>query len=450
MNDPYDLVVIGSGTAAQTAIGRVGAAGWRVAVIDHRPFGGTCALRGCDPKKMLVSGEEAIDANCRMKGHGIVGQLRIDWPALMAFKRSFTDPIPAKQERRYAERGIDAFHGMARFIDADTIEVDGQRLTTKHILIATGAQPVSLNIPGESLISRSDDFLELERLPPRIVLIGGGYIAAEFSHLAARAGAQITILQRGPRLLPHFDSDLVGWLMPRFSKLGVAVHTGTTVTAVEQSGDALLVRAISGDGSELRVPADLVVHAAGRVPALADLDLQAGGVAFRDGRLQLDDHLRSISNARVFAAGDATGAGPPLTPVSSHDARIVAANLLDGGKRKPDYRGVPSVAFTVPPIASVGLSEEEVQKGKLNYRVNAASTPEWFTARRLNESIYGHKVIIDQGSDRILGAHLVGPNVDEAINIFALAIRHGLTASDLKSTMFGYPTGASDIGYMLD
>lgn len=449
MSDPYDLIVIGSGTAAQTAIGRLRAAGWRVAVIDHQPFGGTCALRGCDPKKMLVSGEEAIDANVRMGGRGIDGELRIDWPALMAFKRTFTDPIPAKQERRYAEQGIDAFHGQARFLDHETIEVAGSRLKAKHFLIATGARPISLNIPGENLIASSDDFLELEKLPPRIVLIGGGYIAAEFSHLAARAGAQITIVQRGPRLLPHFDPDLVDWLMPRFTELGVTVRTGATVTGVERRGDALLVRAIRADGSELILPVDLVVHAAGRVPALEDLALEAGRVAVKDGRLMLDDHLQSTSNSRVYAAGDAAGVGPPLTPVSSHDAKIIAANLLEGRGRKPDYRGVPSVAFTVPPIASVGLGEHEVRKKGLSHRINAANTPEWFTARRLNESVYGHKVLIDQDTDLILGAHLVGPNVDEVINLFALAIRHGLTASDLKSTMFGYPTGASDIGYML-
>ena len=212
----YDLIVIGSGTAAQVAVGRVRAAGWSVAVIDHRPFGGTCALRGCDPKRMLVSGEEAIDAARRMARHGVDGTLAIDWPDLMAFKRTFTDPIPAKQEQRYTELGVDAFHGLARFAGPDAIEVDGRAFQARHVLIATGARPVPLGIPGEELVSTSDDFLELPALPRRIALIGGGYVAAEFSHLAARAGAEVTILQRAPRLLPNFDPDLVGWLMPRF------------------------------------------------------------------------------------------------------------------------------------------------------------------------------------------------------------------------------------------
>ena len=445
----YDLIVIGSGTAAQVAVAKVRAAGWSVAVIDHRPFGGTCALRGCDPKKMLVSGEEAIDAARRMAGHGVEGALTIDWPALMAFKRTFTDPIPAKQEHRYAELGVDAFQGLAHFVGPDTIEVDGRTLQARHVLIATGARPVPLGIPGEEQVSTSDDFLELDSLPRRIVLIGGGYVAAEFSHLAARAGAEVTILQRAPRLLPQFDPDLVGWLMPRFYELGIAVETGATVTRVERGQGGLLVHASRPGAPDLSVAADLVVHAAGRGPDLETLDLAAGEVAVQDGRLQLDDHLRSLSNPRVFAAGDAAGGGPPLTPVSSHDAKVVAANLLDGASHRPDYRGVPSVVFTVPPITAVGLSEAEARRRGLVFRINAASTPDWFTARRLAERVYGHKVLIEEHSDLVLGAHLVGPGADEVINLFGLAIRHGLTAADLRSTMFAYPTGASDVGYML-
>ena len=445
----YDLIVIGSGTAAQVAVGRVRAAGWSVAVIDHRPFGGTCALRGCDPKKMLVSGEEALDAAARMAGHGVEGALAIDWPGLMAFKRTFTDPIPAKQEARYAALGVDAFHGTARFVGPDRVAVDGHTLQARHILIASGARPVPLGIPGEDLVVTSDAFMEIEALPRRIVLIGGGYVAAEFSHLVARAGAEVTILQRAARLLPHFDPDAVGWLMPRFRELRIAVETGATVTRVEQSHDGLRVHASRRDGPHLSVAADLVVHAAGRGPDLDALDLAAGDVAARDGRLQLNDHLQSVSNPRVYAAGDAAGVGPPLTPVSSHEAKVVAANLLDGPSHRPDYRGVPSVAFTVPAIAAVGLSEDEAHRQGLRFRVNAASTPDWFTARRLAERVYGHKVLIEEATDRILGAHLVGPHAEEVINLFGLAIRHGLTAADLRSTMFAYPTGASDVSSML-
>jgi glutathione reductase (NADPH) len=444
----YDLVVIGSGTAAQVASARVRKAGRTVVVVDHRPFGGTCALRGCDPKKMLMSGAEAIDAAHRMQGRGVAGELRISWPELIAFKRTFTDPVPKKQEAHYAARGIDAFHGLARFTGPDAVSIAGQELKARHILIATGARPVPLRLPGAEHIITSDRFLELESLPQRIVLIGGGYIAAEFSHVAARAGAHVTVLQRADHMLPHFDPDLVGWLMVKFAELGVDVRTQATVERIEQTANGFLVHA-DGAGGKQAVAADLVVHAAGREPDLEGLDLAAGHVALSKGRLELNEFLQSVSNPLVYAAGDAASVGPPLTPVSGHDGKIVATNILEGNHQKPDYRGVPSVAFTVPPIASVGLSESQAQAQGLKFKVKSENTPNWYTARRLAERVYGYKTLVDEGTGQILGAHIVGPHADEVINLFALAIRHDLTARDLQTTMFAYPTGASDIGYML-
>ncbi|QDP18552.1 dihydrolipoyl dehydrogenase family protein [Sphingomonas xanthus] len=444
----HDLVIIGTGTAAMVAAMRVRDAGRTVAVIDEKPFGGTCALRGCDPKKMLVAGAEVIDAERRMSGNGAEGEVRIDWPDLIRFKRTFTDPVPEKHERRYQEKGIDTFHGAAQFTGPNTIEVDATELSGRHVLIASGAQPMQLGIPGEEHLIDNEGFLAMESLPRRIVLVGGGYIAAEFSHIAARAGAEVTILQRGPRLLTHFEPDLVGWLMDAFEAVGIDVQTSTAVTAIERDGEVFTVRA-KARGKEVTFPADVVVHAAGRVPALERLNLRAANIATEQGRLRLNEHLQSVSNPSVYAAGDAAQLGPPLTPVSSHDAKVVAANLLHGKRHKPDYRGVPSVAFTLPPIAAVGMGEQQAKESGLRYRVKLARTSDWFTARRVAEPVYGYKTLVEEETGRILGAHLVGPHVDETINIFGLAIRHDLTADDLKSTMFAYPTGASDIGYML-
>jgi len=445
---PYDLVVIGSGTAAQVASSRVRAAGWSVAVIDHLPFGGTCALRGCDPKKMLISGAEAIDMARRMRGRGVTGELGISWPDLIAFKRTFTDPVPANHERRYAERGIDAFHGKARFAGQTTIEVDGQTLQTRHVLIATGARPVPLTFPGAEYLIASDQFLELEQLPERVVMVGGGYIAAEFSHIAARAGAKVIVLQRAERMLTRFEPELVGWLMEKFSEIGVEVRTGTAVGSIERAGSGFRVRARTGS-QEIAVEAALVVHAAGRIPDLDALNLSAAGIAVENGRIVLNEFLQSVSNPAVYATGDAAAKGPPLTPVSSHDGKVVALNLLEGDQHRPDYRGVPSVAFTLPPIAAVGLGEVAARAAGLKFRVNSQKVPDWYTARRVAETVYGFKTLIEDGSERVLGAHLVGPHADEIINLFALAIRHGLTADDLRQTIFAYPTGASDIGYTL-
>ena len=444
----YDLIVVGSGTAAQAASSRVRGAGWSVALIDHRPFGGTCALRGCDPKKMLISGAEAIDAQARMRGHGVTGEARIDWRNLMLFKRGFTDAVPRDRENGFAESGIDAFHGLARFAGPDVVAVDGQSLRARHILIAAGARPVPLNIPGEQHAMTSDRFLELDALPPRIVLIGGGYIAAEFSHLAARSGARVTVLQRAERMLPAFDPDLVGFLMQKFGELGIDVRLRSTVVKIDKTADGFTVHA-SADGREQEIIADLVVHAAGREPDLEALDLAAAGVATENGRMKLNAFLQSVSNPKVYAAGDAAGSGPPLTPVSSHEGAVIARNLLDGNQQRPNYLSVPSVAFTIPPIAAVGLSEVQARQKGLKFRKNAKKIPDWYTARRLNESVYGIKTLVEEDGDRILGAHVVGPHAEEIINLFALAIRHGLTANELKATIFAYPTGASDIGDML-
>lgn len=444
----YDLVIIGTGTAAMVAAMRVRKAGWTVAVIDEKPFGGTCALRGCDPKKMLIAGAEVIDAQRRMSQNGVAGEVRIDWRELIAFKRSFTDPIPAKHEQRYAEAGIDTFHGTARFTGPGGLSVNGSELRARHYLIASGAVPVTLDIPGEEYLIDHEGFMAMETLPRRIALVGGGYIAAEFSHIAARAGAKVIVLQRAERMLTGFEPELVRWLMDAFDRIGVEVRTKTVVKAVEKTGDKFTVRVESEGGAD-SIETDLVVHAAGRAPALDRLDPAAANLAREGRRLKLNEFLQSTSNPAVYAAGDAARVGPPLTPVSSHDAKVVAANLIKGNHAEPDYRGVPSVAFTIPRIARVGMGEEEAQSSGLGYRVRCERASSWFTARQAAEPVYGYKTLVEKMTGRILGAHLVGPNADEVINLFALAIRHGLTADDLKSTIFGYPTGASDIGYML-
>lgn len=449
MTKQYDLVAIGTGTGASGAAARCRSAGWSVAVIDHLPFGGTCALRGCDPKKVLVGAAEAIDHARRMRGHGIAGgEPAIAWNDLIKFKRTFTEPVPAMKEKNFAKNGIDAYHGRAKFRGPRSVEVGGEVLEGRFILIAVGAVPMRLGIPGEEHIITSTEFLELEQLPQKIVLLGGGFIAAEFANIAAQAGAHVTVLEQMDRMLTPFDPDLVGWLMEKFHEVGIDVRLNTRVTAIEKSNGGLSVRA-SSNGKDEVFKADLVVHAAGRVPDLEPLDLAAAGVDSEKGRLRLNEFLQSVSNPAVYAVGDAAMRGPPLTPVSSHDAKVATANMLSGNHEKPNYLGVPSVAFTIPPIASVGLSEKQARENGIKFRMQSEKASGWYTARRVAETTYGFKVLVEEGSDRILGAHLIGPHIDEVINVFALAIRKGLTAEDLKTTMFAYPTGTSDIGYML-
>ena len=236
--------------------------------------------------------------------------------------------------------------------------------------------------------------------------------------------------------------------MERSRELGIDVHLNSRVESVAKTLSGFTVRA-SREGAVTAFDADLVVHAAGRVPELDSLDLGEGGVEVERGRLKLNAYLQSVSNAAVYAAGDAASKGPPLTPVAAHDGKIAASNMMHGNQQKPNYSGVPSVVFTVPPLAAVGLSEQHARERQLKFRVNAAKVSDWYTARRVAEPTYGYKVLIEDGTDRILGASLIGPNVDEVINVFALAIRNGLGAGQLKDAIFAYPTGASDISYML-
>ncbi len=360
----FDLVIIGTGSAASTVAYQGRSAGWQVAVVDSRPFGGTCALRGCDPKKILVGAVEVIDRAHRMNGKGIrAEQVGISWPDLMGFKRSFTGPVPKQREEGFTKAGIGVFHGRARFVGPKAIQVEKDVLTSRYALVATGAKPVTLQIPGEEHLTTSDEFLELNELPRRIVFIGGGYISFEFAHIAARAGAQVTILHRHAQPLGHFDPDLVDQLVQRTRDLGVDVQLQIEADGIERAASGLTVRA-SCAGKMCRFEADMVVHGAGRVPEIEDLGLDVAGVQYDAKRgVEVNEYLQSMSNPGVYAAGDsaATG-GPPLTPVAGYEGEIVAENMLQGNQRKPNYLGVPSVVFTVPPLASVGLSEQSARE----------------------------------------------------------------------------------------
>ncbi|MFX3658402.1 MAG: dihydrolipoyl dehydrogenase family protein [bacterium] len=445
----YDLVVIGTGTAASVTAFGCRKAGWSVAIADHRPYGGTCALRGCDPKKMLIAATDVIDGFERMSAiDTVTGQLSIDWAALQRHKGSFTDPVPEKREQAYRKQGIDAYHGRARFTDSTSIEVDGRTLKAKHVVIAAGADPVRLPIDGFEHLALSDDFLELQSLPHRIVLVGGGYIGFEFAHIAARAGAEVTILNRGKRPLAGFDPDLVALLIERTRDLGVDVRPGHDVKAVGKIGTGFEVEAEGPEGRVV-IETDLAIHSGGRKPALEALDLEAADIAHDRGKLKLDEHFRSISNPSVYAAGDAAGGPLPLTPVAALEAHAVVDNLLENKGATVDYTGIPSVVFTLPSLARVGLLEAEAKEQGLRFDVKYESVPGWFTARRVNEPCYAYKILVEQNSGRILGAHLIGPEASEVINLIGFAMRSGLTADALRHATFAYPTAASDIESML-
>lgn len=446
-----DLVVIGVGMAGNTAANKCASAGWSVAVIDELPYGGTCALRGCDPKKILRRGAEIIDAARLMRGKGIdENGLTINWSELMAHKRTFTDKMPPRIEGGLEKNGVETLHGAAKFVNENTIELaDGERLQAKKFLIATGSKPRPVTEPGAEYLIDSTGFLELESLPKRILFVGGGYISFEFAHIARRAGSEVVIIDRGERQLEQFDPDLVDKLAARSRDVGIEIFGETDLIAIEKTAGGFDVSA-RRNGEQKNWSADLVAHGAGRLPAIHDLDLDAAGIAFCNKGVSVSEHLQSTTNPNVYAAGDAAATpGAPLTPVAVFEGKVAASNMLKGNKATPDYRGVPSAVFTIPELVRVGMLESEAKDAGNDFRVAYTDTSGWYSNFRIGESCAAAKVLIDNKTNEIIGAHMIGPEYAELINYFGLAMRLGLKSRDLKQMVSAYPAVSSDLGSML-
>lgn len=450
MTQSYDLIVIGAGMAGVSAANKCASKGWKVAIVDALPYGGTCALRGCDPKKILRRGAEIIDSARLMRGKGIDdGGLSINWVDLMKHKHGFTDPVPQNMEDSLSGNGIDTLHGVARFTDKFSIEIGGTPYEATHFLIATGARPRPLDFPGHEHLIDSTDFLDLEVLPPRILFVGGGFISFEFAHISARAGSAPVIIDRGPRPLKGFDPDLVELLITRGAEAGIELQRSTTITAIEKSESGFQVSA-ERSGQTETLEFDLVVHGAGRIPELAGLDLDAAGVDWDEHGVHVAAHLQSTTNSAVYAAGDSANTpGMPLTPVAVFESKVAASNMLKGTTTVPDYAGVPTAVFTIPELARVGMLEQEARDQGIDVDVRYNDTSSWYSNYRIGETTAAAKILIDRSSDRIVGAHLLGPEYGELINFLALAMKLELTTRQLKSMTATYPTVGSDLGSML-
>jgi glutathione reductase (NADPH) len=438
----YDIIVIGTGVAGASVATQCAQAGLAVAIADRVPYGGTCAQRGCDPKKVLLAASEAVARVQGLAGHGLEGEVRVSWADLMTRKREFVGGVPERTEARLRDAGVTLLHGAARFVDRDAVEVDGRVLSAGAIVIATGAVPRPLGVPGEELLVHADGFMDLDELPPRIVFVGGGYISFEFAALARRAGAQVTVAHRSSRVLKGFDPDLSALLVDRYRALGIEVLLDAPTSGVSRDGDAFVVETSAGP-----LAADLVVHGAGRVPDLASLDLETAGVESVARGVVVDEQLRSTRNPIVYAAGDAAGVGAPLTPPASRQADVVVKSIL-GQPAVYDPRATASVAFTDPPLAAVGMNAHEAA-GRDDVEIIENDMSDWFTTRRLGQTHAAAKVVREKSSRKLLGAHLLGANAEEVINVFALAIRNDLTTDQVADAVWAYPTASSDIGYLV-
>ena len=298
-------------------------------------------------------------------------------------------------------------------------------------------------------LTHSDDFLELDDLPQSIIFVGGGYISFEFAHIAARAGSDVHIIEGGDKALTGFDPTLVDLLVQKSKDIGVQIDLNTAVQAIEKTEDGYKVLA-EKDDQQLSWQSDLVIHGAGRIPNIQQLDVKKGNIASEKSGITVNEYLQSTSNPNVYAAGDVADTdGPPLTPVAGIEAKIVSENLLNGNKKQLTYTGIPSIAFTSPKIATVGMSEEKAKESNKKTKVAYSDTSDWFTNKHTNQNYGATKIITDENSGQILGAHLLSDEADELINVLAMAIQLELTVDDLKKVTYAFPTAISDLPSML-
>ena len=444
----FDVFVIGSGTAGQTVAEACIKSGLTVAMADNREFGGTCANRGCDPKKVLLAGTEVLEMAGHLEEKKVVTLPRLNWKKLQKFKKGFTNAVPVKTEDKLSKLGVKLYHQSPHFLDENTLSVEGKTVKAHKIVIATGYTPRELPFKGAEHLKTSDDFLNLKKMPKRLTFIGAGYVGMEFAHMAARAGAKVTVIDTGNRPLADFDTDLVDELTEYSKQMGIDFIFNAAVNAVKKSKKKYQLN-YEKNGKSERLSTKLIFNTAGRVPALAELGLEKGNVAFDENGVKVNTYLQSTSNQNVYACGDVSNHSVPLTPLSGREGYVVSHNIIAGNTKKIDVPVVPSAVFTLPNLASVGYSEKQAKERYKNVVIKKESASDWFNAKRFNSPLYSYKILINERTDKIIGAHLLGPYAGETINLFAMAINNGMTTNDIQLTIFTYPSWGNDMKSMV-
>jgi glutathione reductase (NADPH) len=450
--DSYDVVIVGSGTSGQTAAFHLNEKGLEVAVVEmaNRP-GGTCALVGCQPKKWFYEATEAIAKARHLEGKGIIAAPEGSWAQVLEQKQQFTSSIPEKTIKNFQKAGIDFVAGTATFSDDKTLSVNEKRIQAQFFVLATGAKPMQLPIAGIKHVITSDDFLDLERLPPSILFIGGGFISFEFAHFAARLGSTnqcSVILEVSDRPLRAFDAEMVELLVQATQAEGIDVRTGIDIEVIEKHGEGFLVRTAQGDSFET----DLVVHGAGRIPDLDSLGLDVAGVEYSKSGITVDQSLRT-SNRRIFAVGDCA-ATIQLARVADEEANVAVENILAeldrGRKATMNYQAVTSILFTYPQFGMVGQTETALKQTGQNYRKSFAKNLSWPTYQRVGLKHAAYKILTD-ANNQILGAHILSDSASGMINTIKQAMLNETTVDKLyrQSIVSPYPTRESDLSYML-
>lgn len=445
----YDVICIGTGGAGNTAAFRLASAGKKVLICDYKQFGGTCAISGCDPKKVMITAAEFADFNRRLASKNVAGEeLKLSWKGMMAHKREFTGNHSEKLKYKYDKAGVDYVEGKASFTGEKSLKIKDIEYTFDQAFIGTGSKPLVLPFEGFEYVCDNECFLNLDELPESVLFIGGGYISIEFANIANAFGAETTIVQVDKRLVPSFEAEIVDVMVESLEHKGINIVTDARVNSIVKNGSKYTVTIGTSEGQVTR-EVDLVIHGAGRVANLDGLALEKAGVDISRRGVIVNEYLQT-TNPNIYAGGDCTDTdGYLLSPIAFMEGYIAASNMIDGNTKMPDYTYTGTVMFNVPGISAVGYTEAQAKQMNLDYRVKFQRTDHWFTSFRQGEEFSAYKVLIDNKTDRILGAHIIGPHAEDVINLFVIAMKQGMTTSDLKKIIYAYPTASSDILHMI-
>jgi glutathione reductase (NADPH) len=437
----FDLYVIGAGSGGVRASRIAAGHGARVAVCEESRVGGTCVIRGCVPKKLLVYASQFSEAFADSAGYGWSLQPgAFSWPELIARKDREIDRLNGIYHKLLDNAGVTLHEGRGRLVDAHTVEVGGQRYTADKILIATGGRPWVPDIPGAELGITSDEAFHLERLPGRILVAGAGYIAVEFAGIFNGLGSDVTLSYRRDLILRGFDDDVRAAVDRGMRGRGIDIRYHSSPARLDKTGDGF---AVTFD-DDRREHFDAVMFATGRQPYTWDLGLEAAGVSVgRGGRIEVDAYSRS-SVENIFAVGDVTDR-IALTPVALMEGHAFADTQFGGMDRPVDHDDTPAAVFSQPPVGTVGLSEQAARQRFERIDVYSSEfTPMKYTlSGRQEKGVM--KLVVDAASDRVLGCHVVGPDAPEIVQGFAVAVRAGLTKRDFDRTIGIHPTSAEEL-----
>ncbi len=445
-NFDFDLFTIGAGSGGVAASRRAGAYGAKVAVCEVRRVGGTCVLRGCVPKKLLVYGSHVADEIEDARGFGwTIGEAKLDWARLVEAKNRELDRLNGIYVRMLRDAGVRLLEGFARLVDPHTVEVNGERFTARHILVATGSRPVRPDIPGAELGISSDEALDLTDIPKRVLVIGGGYIAVEFAGIWRSAGAAVTVAVRGENVLRGFDLDVREAVAEGMQKRGIEILRESLLRSIEATDEGLSVRLAGG---EVRM-VDTVLFATGRTPVTEGLGLETVGVQKNErGAIEVDAFSRT-NVPSIYAVGDVTDR-VNLTPVAIAEGRAVVETLFRDTPTTVNHANVPSAVFSQPPVASVGLTELAARRlpGKIDvYRSRFRPMKHTLSGRDERTLM---KLIVDRETRKVLGAHMVGSDAPEIIQGIAIALQCGATKEQFDRTIGIHPTAAEEFVTMRD